>query len=467
MATGSTNSWANGRMLSPKSARSGLSRAPRKTRISRFMNPQGGGVVLRGRTKAFADAKMMEETAERVAWRGEYDVAELYDTEGTAQWVARHPAFISAQLIVVFLNVVWIGIETDYNDKEVLYEADLVFQLVENLFCIFFLGEWLIRLCAFRHKIQCISDSWFVFDTILLALMVLETWVLFLVSAASKGGSVGNYPADLLRMVKLARLTRSVRVARVLRSVPELTVIVRGIMVVMRTVFLILMLLTSLLYVFGIIFVQVARDTELSESGDYKDVPTAMMSLTLGGLIPDMAPTTLAFGKENLLFATMFLLFVFLGAITVMNMLIGVLVQVVGVVATVEAETNQLSEVKSVLLDNPLDLKEDDIITAQQVRLLLKDEDIVAGLQGLSIDTDDLMNHSQIVFWGRPDITMYDLWQLAVQHRGTNVVKIKDLVNFRRFIYNELTDLGSQVARATLNGALSVTSREPTTSATS
>merc|ERR1719291_96343 len=134
--------------------------------------------------------------------------------------------------------------------------------------------------------------------------MVLETWILFFVSAVSQGGGVGSYPADLLRMVKLARLTRSVRVARVLRSVPELAVIMRGIMVVMRTVFLILMLLTCLLYVFGIIFVQVARDTELNENGDYRDVRSAMMSLVLGGLIPDMAPTTYAFSKENLLFAT-------------------------------------------------------------------------------------------------------------------------------------------------------------------
>jgi len=206
--------------------------------------------------------------------------------------------------------------------------------------------------------------------------------------------------------------------------------------------------------------VQLARDTELNENGDYRNVPSAMMSLVLGGLIPDMAPTTHAFAKENLLFATMFLVFVFLGAITIMNMLIGVLVQVVGVVATVEAETNQLTEVKNVLLDNPLDLTENDVISGQQVRLLLKDGDIIAGLKRLSIDTDDLMHHSQIVFWGKQDIRMYDLWQLAVQHRGCNAVKVKDLVNFRQFLYTELTDLSSQVARLS---SLSTTSRPPTT----
>lgn len=292
--------------------------------------------------------------------------------------------------------------------------------------------------------------------------MVLETWVLFFVSAVSRGGGSTGYPTDLLRMVKLARLTRSVRVARVLRSVPELAVIMRGIMVVMRTVFLILMLLTSLLYVFGIIFVQIARDTELNENGEYKDVSSAMMTLVLGGLIPDMAPTTYAIAGESWLFAAMFLIFVFLGCITIMNMLIGVLVQVVGVVATVEAETNQLAEVKSVLLDNPLDLKEHDFVTAQQIKLLLKDEDIDEGLRNLSIDTDDLLNHSQIVFWGKSNIRMYDLWQLAVQHRGSNVAKVKDLVNFRQFLYAELTDLSSAVAQLHAANA-----RRPSTAAIS
>ncbi|CAK0875132.1 unnamed protein product, partial [Prorocentrum cordatum] len=327
---------------------------------ARYLSPPNG--FQRLRTSAFPDAKTLQETAEKVVWQGEYDVAELYHDEGTAQWLARHPVFTGTQIIVVFLNAVWIGFETDYNDKEVLYEADVGFVLMENMFCLFFLWEWLVRLCAFRRKVQCIGDFWFVFDTILLVTMVLETWILFIVSAVSHGGS-GSLPTNLLRVVRLARLTRSVRIARFLRSIPELAVIMRGILVVMRTVFLILILLTSLLYVFSILFVQVARDTALNEKGAYRDVPSAMMSLVLSGLIPDMAPATYAFAKEHVLYAALFMVFVFLGFGAwwrIMNMLIGVLVQVVSVVATVEAETNQLTDVKSVLLGNHLDLKEDD-----------------------------------------------------------------------------------------------------------
>jgi len=402
--------------------------------------------ISRKRTSVFADPQALQVSAQAVVWQGEYDVSVLYHDQGAAQWLALHPSFTFASMVVVFLNAIWIGIETDYNDKEVLYEADVGFILIENLFCIFFLWEWLVRLCAFRQKAQCIRDLWFIFGTVLLVTMVLETWVLFIVSAVSHGGS-GNLPTNLLRVVRLARLTRSIRIARFLRNIPELAVILRGILVVMRTVFLILILLTSLLYVFGILFVQVARGTALDEDGGYRDVPTAMMTLLLGGLIPDISPMTYALAKEHFLYAAMFMLFVFLGFITIMNMLIGVLVQVVSVVASIEAETNQLSEVKHVLMSNNLDLKEDDTISLHQINLLLSDEDVSAGLTGLSIDTEALMNHSQVVFCGREDITMYDFWQQAVQHRGGNVAKVTDLVNFRQFIYSELTDLSEEVKR--------------------
>jgi len=399
----------------------------------------------RAQRSAFYDAKMLEETAKEVAWRGEYDVADLYHSEGRAQRIARHPAFGAAQMGVVFLNAIWIGLETDYNDKEVLYEADLGFQVVENLFCIFFLWEWLVRLCAFRSTVHCIRDWWFMFDTILLALMVLETWVLFILSAVSSEGS-SALPTNLLRLVKLARLTRSVRIARLLRSIPELTVIIRGMLVVMRTVFLICVLMTTLLYVFGILFVQVARDSELNNDGDFSSVPAAMVALVLGGLIPDMAPMTHDLARENLLFAMLFFMFVLLGFITIMNMLIGVLVQVVGVVANVEAETNQLAEVKKVLLDNKYNLTVDGDITMEQIIHLLGDPGVADGLHMLCIDTEVLLEHAKIVLGDRQIITMHDFWQLAVQHRGANTAKVQDLVNMRQFIYSELASIHDKVS---------------------
>jgi len=222
-------------------------------------------------------------------------------------------------------------------------------------------------------------------------------------------------------------------------------VIIRGLLVVMRTVLFICLLLTVIVYVFAILFVQLTKDTDLNADGSYDDVPAAMLTLVLGGLIPDMAPMTYAIAKENALFAALFLLFILLGFITIMNMLIGVLVQVVGVVATVEAETNQLTQVKRLLLDSGLGFSEDEVLTAEDLSMVFADVTIISGFQQLGIDTADLFEHSKIVFRDREDIRLRDFWHLAVQHRGNTPVTVKDLVNLRQFLLSEISTLVSKV----------------------
>ncbi|CAK0855122.1 unnamed protein product [Prorocentrum cordatum] len=416
------------------SSRDGSLRASRMTRSTDV-----------GGEGAFFDAKAYAKNAEVTAWEGEYDEANLYKEDGTAQWLARHPAFTTVQFIVVALNIIWIGIETDYNDKEILYEADAAVQLVENLFCLFFLWDWIVRLCAFRYKCDSLGDFWFMFDSVLLVMMVFETWVLLIAYAVFRSDT-SSWPTNLLRLVRLLRFTRSARIARLLRSIPELTVIIKGLMVVTRTVILIIVLLTMFVYVFAILFVQFFRDLGNSrDAGNFDDIPSAMATLCLGGLIPDMAPMTYAIADENLLYGAVFMLFVLLGAFAIMNMLIGVLVQVVGVVATVEEETYQLKQVKNIIIQNRLHLNEDDAITMQDVEALFSDAALVGGFRQVGIDTDDLLNHSKDIFRGRTDLNLHAVWQLAVQHRGDCPVKVKDLVHLRQFIRSQVSALVEQV----------------------
>ena len=59
----------------------------------------------------------------------------------------------------------------DSNDAATLVDAQPVFIVVENLFCVYFSVELAIRFAAFRYKRNCMKDSWFVFDSVLVALM--------------------------------------------------------------------------------------------------------------------------------------------------------------------------------------------------------------------------------------------------------------------------------------------------------
>merc|ERR1719464_1602834 len=106
-----------------------------------------------------------------------YNVEEHYSESGMWQQIARSRLFQTSTLVVIALNVVWIAYETDYNKADVLCNAPLQFQIVDNLFCISFVFEILVRLLAFKNKFNALKDPWWIFDASLVALMVWETWI--------------------------------------------------------------------------------------------------------------------------------------------------------------------------------------------------------------------------------------------------------------------------------------------------
>merc|ERR1719356_143798 len=111
-------------------------------------------------------------------------------------------------------------------------------------------------------------------------------------------------------------MTRAARVAKLLKAVPELMVIGRGIVIVARTVVVIMCLLVMIIYTFAIVFTQLAKGTSL-ENTICSDMLTTMSTLLLGGILPDISPTTLDFSKEGFFFALFFFLFVLLAYVMI------------------------------------------------------------------------------------------------------------------------------------------------------
>jgi len=118
---------------------------------------------------------------------------------------------------------------------------------------------------------------WFVFDSALVLLMVLETWVMsafLLITGAGASGGLGN--ASILRMARLMRLTRMARMARLLRSMPELFILVKSIGAAMRCMLVTLCMLLLVIYIFSIMFTQAA--TDYSVAVDLGDLEPTMNS---------------------------------------------------------------------------------------------------------------------------------------------------------------------------------------------
>eukprot|EP00971_Amphidinium_carterae_P326215 6456892-Amphidinium_carterae.2 len=117
------------------------------------------------------------------------------------------------------------------------------------------------------------------------------------------------------------------RMARLFRLIPELMVMVKGIAIATRSVMVTLTLLTLILYVFGITFTQLLRETIVGAE-NFKDVAQSMNTLLGYGIIMEDTPQIINdLGRENIAYGALFLLFMMMSSFTVLNMLVGVMVE--------------------------------------------------------------------------------------------------------------------------------------------
>jgi len=144
-------------------------------------------------------------------------VADLYHTKGIAQTIARSTTFEYITLAVIGANSWWLAVDADYNTADVLTQADPIFQIAEHFFCAYFSFEWAVRLMAFRRKRDSLTDAWFIFDSALVSLMVLETWIFSiaaLIMSAASDSPQGGTPGGNLSFLKIVRLLRLTRMAQ-------------------------------------------------------------------------------------------------------------------------------------------------------------------------------------------------------------------------------------------------------------
>lgn len=228
----------------------------------------------------FLDAEEMKASVRRSLTSVSYVETDHYHSTGLFQRIALHSVFENVTLGVIAANAIWIAIDTDLNSADALINAHPVFQIAEHMFCFFFSFEWFVRFMAFKNKCAGFQDLWFVFDTALVFMMVVETWVLtsfMIVSGSSAGGGLGN--VSVLRLIRLLRLSR---MARVLRQMPELMILVKGMAASLRSTFFVLVLLVLIMYVFGIAFTQLTSGTE---AGDmyFASIADSMYTLLVTG----------------------------------------------------------------------------------------------------------------------------------------------------------------------------------------
>jgi len=379
-----------------------------------------------------------------------YHVEDFYHAEGFCQSVARNLSFIQLTFIVIISNTLWMAIDTDNNKAAILCNAPPVYQIADNLFCAFFSFEIIVRFLAFRRKCEAFHDTMFVLDMFLVSLMAWETWIQVALYLSMGGSSPtpGMRGASVFRVFRILRLMRVARVARLFRSMPEMMILVNGMIMACRSVFVSLCMMSLIIYIFAIMFTQMLSGLPAT-GGAFDSVPKTfnfLLMQALCGLQSSSFDTMLAAG---LFYYLMFLMYCLLACTTIMNMLIGILVEVVGDVAEVEKETAFMRDVEFQInrMMEKLDIDRSDSLTQMEFDKLTETPEVIQGLQDLGVDVVAFVDFADFVFCQNCEELSYtDFLEMVVQFRGTKSATVKDIVDMRKFVSMELSSLEDRLS---------------------
>jgi len=246
--------------------------------------------------------------------------------------------------------------------------------------------------------------------------------------------------SSLLKVFRLVRLTRIAKMAHVFQALPELMILLKGIFVAARSVCFTLGLLTFCIYLFALIFRQITYNSPMGKQ-HFPSVLGAMATLLLGGVMPDQRPfLTAMFPDYGMVIVAG--LFILLATFTVMNMLVGVLVEVVKVVSTIEKEELLVANVKEALFkmleDLHIDIDKNNRISKQEFQALIVQPKAVQLIRALGVDIMGLVDFSDFIFAEDHELSYGEFMSMVLELRGSNNATVRDIVELRKWLMQEL-----------------------------
>jgi voltage-gated sodium channel len=212
--------------------------------------------------------------------------------------IVESPFFTGFILVVIIANAVVLGLQT-YEEIESRY-GDLL-NLLNDLFLAIFVVELVLRIGAYgRRPREFFRDGWNVFDFVVIGVAFIP---------------------GIRESSTLLRLARLLRVVRVVRILPELRVLVTGVVRSLPPLGSMLLLTTVLLFVYGMVGWLLFGE-EIPE--DWGNIGRAMLSLFVLLTLEDF-PRYMEAGMEVHPWSWIyFVTFVLITVFIVINVLIGI-----------------------------------------------------------------------------------------------------------------------------------------------
>jgi len=214
----------------------------------------------------------------------------------------------------------------------------------------------------------------------------------------------------------------------------------------LRAVSCTLLLMLAIIYVFAVAFRQLTDDSELGAE-HFPTVPKTIRYLLLQGCTPDLTEVVLDIWGHNDLYAIVFIIFIFIVSITIMNMLVGVLCGVINTITSVEKEQVMIEFVRENLLklmDSVCELDEDNDgkISRDEFDALMRIPATLRTLDQMGVDVVGLVDLADFIFKDENTCLSWSYFiELVLQLRGSNQATVKDIVDLRKCVVLEMVQL--------------------------
>jgi len=379
----------------------------------------------------------MKERMRQMFKTQQVKLGDIYKSEGWCSKIASHPNFETIVYAFIVANVIWLGIDAVVNQEDLLINAAPWVVVIENIFCVFFLGELSIRLCAYKSLLDAVKDPWIVVDSLLVLGMILETWIFFMILQFAEM-DISLIDQSSLRLLRVLRVSRVARIVRILRALPELLILVKALGVATRSVFFTFCLMMLTIYLFALACTTIGKDTP-SGTEFFSSLGSSMFTLFFNGLfgfdLPRLATTIFA---DNVALSIVFCLYLVCAPLTMLNLLVAVLVEVVGVLAVAEQEMVQTQYEWDQMRLALGELSDDDNISVEQFKKLLDRREALVMMRALGIDVIAMLETPQLIFGQATSLTFQDFIEIILALRDTNTATVRDINTLAKRIISEI-----------------------------
>jgi len=232
-------------------------------------------------------------------------------------------------------------------------------------------------------------------------------------------------------------------------------ILVKAIVAASRAVFFTLLLLVVIIYAFAITFRILLKDSAMDNDGQtplgkrFTGVPKAMQSLFVHTTLLDSISTIMDEAQEEpdpWVITILLYIIVIIAAITIMNMLIGILCETITGAAEAERNLLQLAQVEQTLkglLEMGFDEDNDGLISQKEFEIILTNPACVRALEDIEIDVVGLVDVGDTIFANTDGKGSFDMsfdkklnfrefMEVLLQFRGSNKATVKDMMMLRR-----------------------------------